>query len=101
MIQTISPMEAARRQWWDGLSKQGDPMRIVNPLSAGFRAGWEASGSINAELLEALKTLERMVVELYPGHVEPDGEHIGEYQAVWSAVHDARAAIAKASGGAE
>jgi hypothetical protein len=84
-------MEAARRQWWDGLSKLGDPMRIVNPLSAGFRAGWEASGSINAELLEALKNLVRVTtVDMTVMQLLYRGK---EFDA-------ARAAIAKATGGA-
>jgi hypothetical protein len=48
------------------------------------------------ELLEALVCMERLIVELYPGHIEPELEHIGEYQAVWNAVQNARAAIAKA-----
>jgi len=44
-------------------------------------------------LEDALRGLVKIVVELYPGHVEPDGEHLGEYQAVWSAVFEARAAL--------
>lgn len=43
----------------------------------------------------ALLKLERLMVELYPGHVEPDAEHLGEYQAVWTAVHDAREVMSK------
>jgi hypothetical protein len=58
MRHTLSPMEAARRQWWSGLAKLGDPMRIVDPLSAGFRAGWEASGAINVELVDALRQVD-------------------------------------------
>jgi hypothetical protein len=46
------------------------------------------------EVLEnALRKLERLIVELYPGHVEPDEEHLEEYRAVWSAVYDARAVL--------
>ena len=86
------------------------PLRLRDKASfdAGFAAGigfaiQTDNGPLFAaapELLEALKSLDRLVVELYPGHVEPDGEHLGEYQAVWAAVHNARAAIAKATGGA-
>lgn len=43
------------------------------------------------QMREALKILDRVIVELYPGHVEPDDEHLEEYRAVWSAVMDARA----------
>jgi hypothetical protein len=44
-------------------------------------------------LEDALKILEKIVTELYPGDVEPDGEHLGEYTAVWNAVMNARAAL--------
>lgn len=46
--------------------------------------------SIVRDLARALQVLERVIVELYPGHVEPDAEHLDEYRAVWSAVADAR-----------
>ena len=39
------------------------------------------------ELYEALKRMERIITELYPGHIEPDAEHIEEYKAVWSATY--------------
>jgi hypothetical protein len=44
---------------------------------------------------EALRKLERLMVELYPGHAEPDAEHLGEHQAVWNAVRDARDVLSK------
>jgi hypothetical protein len=48
------------------------------------------------ELVAALEGLERVIVELYPGHADPDAEHLNDYIAVWTAVHNARAALAKA-----
>lgn len=53
------------------------------------------------DLLAALKALERVVTELYPGGDEPDDEHLEEYRAVWNAVMNARAAIERAESGAK
>jgi hypothetical protein len=50
------------------------------------------------DMYEALKILERIVTELYPGHIEPYDEHMEEYKAVWSATMNARAVLAKAEG---
>ena len=33
---------SAFRQWWDDLTREGDPMRIPNPCAKGFTAGWYA-----------------------------------------------------------
>ena len=33
---------SAFRQWWDDLTREGDPMRIPNPCAKGFTAGWHA-----------------------------------------------------------
>lgn len=65
------------------------------------RSGAEnlANGHLQAaapDLYEALERMERLVTELYPGHVEPAPEHVGEYQAVSAAVMEARAALKKA-----
>lgn len=51
--------------------------------------------SLVRDLAGAAQILERVIVELYPGHAEPDAEHIDEYRAVWSAVMDARAVLSR------
>jgi hypothetical protein len=33
---------SAFRQFWDDLTREGDPMRIPNPCAKGFTAGWYA-----------------------------------------------------------
>src|ERR1039458_6136787 len=33
---------SAFRQWWDDLTREGDPIRIPNPCAKGFTAGWYA-----------------------------------------------------------
>ena len=59
----------------------------------------KCAGNAFHDLVEALERMERVVVELYPGHAEPDSEHLEEYKAVWGAVINARAALKKAGRG--
>ena len=53
------------------------------------------------QMLLALKMLQHLVVEIYPGHVEPNDEYLEEYKAVWNAISVARSVIAKAEFGDE
>lgn len=61
-----------------------------------FEKRWMVSRELCGRLLKLIISLERLIIELYPGHVEPEPEHIGEYQAVWGCVQDARIVIAEA-----
>lgn len=83
----------AHHKWGDG------PNNVYGEIPA---AELEANARLIAaapELLEAAESLERVIVELYPGHAEPEPGHKEEFSAVWAAVTSAREAIAKAKGG--
>jgi hypothetical protein len=68
---------------------------IALQAAKSLRSALAAERQRTLELEGVLRKLERLVVELYPGHVEPDAEHLGEYQAVWRAVQDAREALSR------
>jgi hypothetical protein len=81
---------------WDGVKPVAHNLEICklvenNPANAPLIAA-------APEMYEAMKILERIVTELYPGHIEPDDEHMEEYKAVWSATMNARSVLAKARG---
>lgn len=45
---TYAVMDAARNEWWSGISKRGDPAKLTSSLGGfgdGFFAGWKAAGS--------------------------------------------------------
>ena len=48
---------SAFRQWWDDLTREGDPMRIPNPCAKGFTAGWYACEKEHERLREETRKL--------------------------------------------
>jgi hypothetical protein len=84
-------MDKARKDWWAGVCRQGDPLHMPNLPFEAFREGWEARERFAAES-DAVR-LARMVAKYFgDGPINPllDGD-IALREA-------ARALIAKESG---
>lgn len=57
---TYAVMDAARTEWWSGLSKRGDPAKITSSLGGfgdGFFAGWKAASVPSATRLFPMRRI--------------------------------------------